>query len=138
MRVKPQNLPIPQTQVPSAPSSSLCPENLPRERRRPAKPSLSGFAGPTTTRKPWYSSNRVALCQATLSIGLYLLLEGAVPTPPLYLSRRRVNLQKPSLERVMNLRGGCRPPAAERGKQMRRSEAPLPSRVASRSPSPAA
>ena len=44
------------------------------------------FAGPCHDVKPWTKSNRVALCQATLSIGLYLLLEGAFRrcdvTPP--------------------------------------------------------
>src|SRR5215207_2356570 len=89
MSVTPQNLPIPQTQAPSAASSSLCPAG-----GRPAKPASCSFAGPTTTRKPWCSSNRVALCQATLSIGLYLPLEGPVPTTQLYLSRRRVNLSQ--------------------------------------------
>ena len=64
------------------------------KRGRPAKPASCGFAGPTTTRKPWCSSNRVPLCQATLSFGLILLLEGAVPTPPLYLSKRRLNLSE--------------------------------------------
>jgi hypothetical protein len=29
-----------------------------------------------TTKKPWSLTNRVSLCQATLSIGPYLLLEG--------------------------------------------------------------
>src|SRR3712207_2002292 len=43
-----------------------------------------------TASTPWRTSNRVALCQATLSIGLYLLLEGAVPILLLYLLRRRV------------------------------------------------
>jgi len=47
------------SQVPSAPSSSLCQE---KTQRRPAKPRLSGFADPTTTRKPWCASNRVPLC----------------------------------------------------------------------------
>ena len=42
------------------------------------------------------------------------------------------------LERVMNLRRGCRPPAEERGKRTRRSGAPPPSRAASRNPSPIA
>jgi hypothetical protein len=37
-------------------------------------------------------TNRVPLCQATLSIGLYLLLEGPVPTRVLYPARRRINL----------------------------------------------
>jgi hypothetical protein len=84
--VTPQNLPIPQTRVPSAPSSSLS------AHRRPAKPLKLGFAGPSTTRKPWCSSNRVPLCQATLSIGLYLLLEGPVPTRIFYPGRRRINV----------------------------------------------
>jgi hypothetical protein len=35
-------------------------------------------------------SNRVPLCQATLSIGLYLLLEGPIPTEKLYPPRRGV------------------------------------------------
>jgi hypothetical protein len=48
---------------------------------------------PTTTRKPWYSSNRVPLCQATLSIGPYLLLEGPNPTKTLYPARRRITIQ---------------------------------------------
>src|SRR5215208_4248450 len=34
MGVVPQSLPIPQTQVPSAPSSSLCPENAEGQRSR--------------------------------------------------------------------------------------------------------
>src|SRR5215208_8413919 len=33
---------------------------------------------------PWTHHNRVPLCQATLSIGPYLLLKGTVPTPYLY------------------------------------------------------
>ena len=37
-----------------------------------------------TTSAPWSIINRVALCQATLSIGLYLLLEGLVPTVKMY------------------------------------------------------
>jgi hypothetical protein len=45
-----------------------------------------------TTWKPWCSSNKVALCQATLSIGLYLLLEGPNPTSISYPGRRRINL----------------------------------------------
>jgi hypothetical protein len=57
--VTPQSLPIPQIQVPSPPSSSLCQE---KTQRRPVKPYPSGFTGPTTTRKPWCTSNRVALC----------------------------------------------------------------------------
>jgi hypothetical protein len=61
MRLTPQSLPTPQTQAPSPPSSFPCPENA--QRRRPAKPTPSGFAGlMTTTRKPWCSSNRVPLC----------------------------------------------------------------------------
>jgi len=44
-----------------------------------------------TASTPWTASNRVALCQATLSIGLYLLLEGAVPTFSLYLFRSRLH-----------------------------------------------
>jgi hypothetical protein len=51
--------------------------------------------GLATTGKPWRWSNRVALCQATLSIGLCLLPEGPVPTTPLYLSGRRANLRIP-------------------------------------------
>jgi len=35
------------------------------------------FTGPCHDFKPWTTNNRVLLCQATLSIGLYLLLEGA-------------------------------------------------------------
>jgi hypothetical protein len=56
--VTPQSLGIPQTQVPFPPSSSLCPEKNAEGQRSRA----SGFAGPTTTRKPWCTSNRVALC----------------------------------------------------------------------------
>jgi hypothetical protein len=51
--VTPQSLPIPQTQVPSAPSSSLC---LEKKAEKASEPSPSGFADPNepTTRKPWY------------------------------------------------------------------------------------
>jgi hypothetical protein len=89
MSVTPQNLPIPQTQVPSEASSSLCPENV----EKASEAESEDCTGPTTTRKPWCTSNRVALCQATLSIGLYLLLEGPVPTGVLYPARRRINLR---------------------------------------------
>src|SRR5215204_5520916 len=91
MRVTPQSLPIPQTQAPSAPSSSLCPENA-EKKASEAETEWLHWPYPTT-RKPWCSSNRVPLCQATPSIGLYLLLEGPVPTRMLYSSRRKINLQ---------------------------------------------
>ena len=59
MTVTPQSLPILQTQVPPAPSSSPAQ----RKRRRPAKSLGLDFAGlMTTTRKPWCTSNRVPLC----------------------------------------------------------------------------
>ena len=45
------------------------------------------FTGPGHDAKPWTTNNRVLLCLATLSIGLYLLLEGTFRrcgfTPPL-------------------------------------------------------
>src|SRR5215213_5222112 len=91
MRVTPQSLPIPQTQAPSAPSSSPCPENAERKASE-AESEWLRWPYPTT-RKPWCKSNRVPLCQATLSIGLYLLLEGPVPTRMLYPARRKINLQ---------------------------------------------
>src|SRR5215212_11423173 len=91
MRVTPQSLPIPQTQAPSAPSSSPCPENA-EKKASEAESEWLRWPYPTT-RKPWCKSNRVPLCQATLSIGLYLLLEGPVPTKILYLLRRRVSIQ---------------------------------------------
>src|SRR5215217_2116479 len=93
MSVAPQSLPIPQalkTLVPSALSSFFCPENI--EKASEAESEWLRWPYPTT-RKPWYSSNRVPLCQATLSIGLYLLLEGPVPTRMLYPARRKINLQ---------------------------------------------
>ena len=43
---------------------------------------------------PRQFSNRVLLCQASLSIGLYLLLKGTVPTIALYPLTQRVNLTK--------------------------------------------
>jgi hypothetical protein len=85
-----QSLPIPQTQVSSPPSSSLCPENA--EKASEADSEWLRWPYPTT-RKPWCTSNRVPLCQATLSIGLYLLLEGPVPTRVFYPARRRINLR---------------------------------------------
>src|SRR5215211_4763046 len=92
MSLTSQSLPIPrtreETQVPSAPSSSLCPENAEGQRSRVRVASL---ALEPTTRKPWCKSNRVPLCQATLSIGLYLLLEGPNPTRVFYPPRRRIN-----------------------------------------------
>src|SRR5215203_5245445 len=91
MRVTPQSLPIPQTQAPSAPSSSPCPENA-EKKASEAETEWLRWPYPTT-RKPWCKSNRVPLCQATLSIGLYLLLEGPVPTRMLYPARRKINLQ---------------------------------------------
>ena len=50
------------------------------------------FTGPCHDVTPWSTNNRVTLCQATLSIGLYLLLEGAVPTTLLYPSSQTINL----------------------------------------------
>jgi hypothetical protein len=38
------------------------------------------FAGPCHDVTPWSSKKQSALCQATLSIGPYLLLEGPAPT----------------------------------------------------------
>jgi hypothetical protein len=60
MSVTPQSLPIPQTQVPSAPSSSLCPEKN-SEKASEAISEWLHWPYPTT-RKPWCTSNRVALC----------------------------------------------------------------------------
>jgi len=79
---------IRETQVPSTLSSSLCSENA----EKASEVTRTRLRWPTTIRKPWYSSNRVPLCQATLSIGLYLLLEGPNPTRIFYLARRRINL----------------------------------------------
>src|SRR5829696_2606534 len=60
MRVTPQSLPIPQTQAPSAPSSSPCPENA---ERRASEAESEWLRWPyPTTRKPWCKSNRVPLC----------------------------------------------------------------------------
>ena len=61
-------------------------------RWEPAKPSPIGFAGSATTLRRGFTTNRV-LYVATLSIGLYLLLEGAIPTAKLYPKRRGVNKQ---------------------------------------------
>src|SRR5215218_10128837 len=47
-------------------------------------------------------------------------------------------LLEQTLERVMNLRRGCRPPAEERGKRTPRSGAPPQWRAASHNPSPIA
>jgi hypothetical protein len=88
--VRPQSLPIPQTQVPSAPSSSLCLEKK-AEKASEAESEWLRWPYPTT-RKPWYSSNRVPLCQATLSIGLYLLLEGPAPTRIFYPATHKTNV----------------------------------------------
>src|SRR5215217_6073124 len=60
MRVTPQSLPIPQTQAPSAPSSSPCPENAERKASE-AESEWLRWPYPTT-RKPWCTSNRVPLC----------------------------------------------------------------------------
>src|SRR5215203_1679168 len=60
MRVTPQSLPIPQTQAPSAPSSSPCPENAERKASE-AESEWLRWPYPTT-RKPWCKSNRVPLC----------------------------------------------------------------------------
>jgi hypothetical protein len=73
-----------------APSSSLCLEHA-EKKTSEAESAWLRWPYPTT-RKPWCKSNRVALCQATLSIGLYLLLEGPVPTRILYPASRRINL----------------------------------------------
>ncbi len=43
-------------------------------------PKKWNSASPCHDATPRPQTNRVALCQATLSIGLYLLLEGPVPT----------------------------------------------------------
>src|SRR5215207_8967007 len=60
MRVTPQSLPIPQTQAPSAPSSSPCSENA---ERRASEAEAEWLRWPyPTTRKPWCKSNRVPLC----------------------------------------------------------------------------
>src|SRR5215211_2741235 len=93
MSLIPQSLPIPQireTQAPSALSRFFCPENA--EKASEAESEWLRCPYPTT-RNPWCKSNRVPLCQATLSIGLYLLLEGPVPTRMLYPARRKINLQ---------------------------------------------
>jgi hypothetical protein len=81
---------IRETQVPSTLSSSLCPEST---QRRPAKPSPSGFAGPT----PRLGSRGIHPTEylyvwATLSIGLYLLLEGPAPTRIFYPATHKTNL----------------------------------------------
>ena len=67
MSVIPQSLTIPQTQAPSAPSSSLCLENAEGQRSRwlvrsNNLPDLRASPACTTTRKPWCKSNRVPLC----------------------------------------------------------------------------
>jgi hypothetical protein len=87
--VTPQSLlPIPQTQVPSPPSSSLCPKRTQKASEAEAE---SGFTGLTTTLRRGIS-NRELYVLATLSIGLYLPLEGPVPTRGLYPAGRRINL----------------------------------------------
>jgi hypothetical protein len=78
---------IRETHVPSTLSSSLCPENA----EKASEVTRTRLRWPTTTRKPWCSINRV-LYVATLSIGLYHLLEGPVPTRIFYPARRRINL----------------------------------------------
>jgi hypothetical protein len=60
-------------QVPSFPKRS-------GQRNRPG----DRFPSPRHDVTPWSASNREPLCQASLSIGLYLLLEGPVPTKELY------------------------------------------------------
>jgi hypothetical protein len=55
--VTPQSLPIPQTQVPYPPSSSLCLENT--EKASEAISEWLHWPYPTT-RKPWCTSNRVS------------------------------------------------------------------------------
>src|SRR5215212_3746241 len=60
MRVTPQSLPISQTQAPSAPSSSPCPENA-EKKASEAESEWLRWPYPTT-RKPWCKSNRVPLC----------------------------------------------------------------------------
>src|SRR5215211_2783841 len=60
MRVTPQSLPIPQTQAPSAPSSSPCPENA-EKKASEAESEWLHWPYPTT-RKPWCIFNRVPLC----------------------------------------------------------------------------
>ncbi len=57
--VRAQSLPIPQTQVPSPPSSSLCPENTEKASEAESEWLRWPYA---TTRKPWCTSNRVPLC----------------------------------------------------------------------------
>jgi hypothetical protein len=80
---------IRETQVPSTLSSSLCSENA----EKASEVTRTWLRWPyPTTRKPWYSSNRVPLCQATLSIGLYLLLEGPAPTRIFYPATHKTNL----------------------------------------------
>jgi hypothetical protein len=49
MSVTPQSLPIPQTQIPSAPSSSLCPENAESQRSRIRVASLARPQDPLAT-----------------------------------------------------------------------------------------
>jgi len=67
---------------------------------------------------------------------LLFLARSESAAPPFRMEPVEGNVLIEGLERVMNLRQGCRPPAEERGKRTRRSVAPLPSRAASRNPSP--
>jgi hypothetical protein len=81
--VTPQSLPIPQTQVPSARSSSLCSERT----QKASEATRTRLRWPDHDWEAVVFNNRVPLCQATLSIGLYLLLEGPVPTRVFYPGR---------------------------------------------------
>jgi hypothetical protein len=93
--VTPQSLlPIPQTQVPSAPSSSLCPENAERQRSRWLVriyfADLRASLACTTTLRRGDQLTEM-LYVATLSIGLYFLLEGPVPTRVFYPGQCGIN-----------------------------------------------
>jgi hypothetical protein len=96
--VTPQSLPIPQTQVPSAPSSSLCPENTENASEADGwceySSLTSGLSEPVPRRYAVvFNQQSCSLCQATLSIGLYLLLEGPVPTSVFYPGRCGINFE---------------------------------------------
>jgi hypothetical protein len=70
-------------------------------------PTCSGFAGPATTLRRSFTTNKM-LYVAILFLDIHLLLEGAIPTATLYPKRRGVNKRRDHVSYELR---GCRLPA---------------------------